>query len=122
MQIDIQIYMQIKPSSLVCARRDKQSAESSHVASKREGHAAIVLTKLTLRQQLSKNNDARIIVKNANIVTNATTVTHANNDALSDSDNINASVAWHHYWSNFDDDNRMLKMKYSFIAPILCIK
>ena len=88
---------------MVCARRDKQSAESSHVASKREGHAAIVLTKLTLRQQLSKNNDARIIVthanivKNANIVTNATTVTHANNDALSNADNINASVAWHHY-------------------------
>ena len=108
--------MQIKPSSLVCARRDKQSAESSHVASKREGHAAIVLTKLTLRQQLSKNNDARIIVKNA------TTVTHANNDALSNTDNINASIVWHHYWSNFDDDNRMLKMKYSFIAPILCIK
>lgn len=122
MQIDIQIYMQIKPSSLVCAKRDKQSAEQSHVASKQEGRAAIVLTKLTLRQQLSKNNDARIRVKNADIVTNATTVTHANNDALSNADNINASVAWHHYWSNFDDDNRMLKMKYSFIAPILCIK
>ena len=122
MQIDIQIYMQIKPSSLVCAKRDKQSAEQSHVASKQEGRAAIVLTELTLRQQLSKNNDARIRVKNADIVTNATTVTHANNDALSNADNINASVAWHHYWSNFDDDNRMLKMKYSFIAPILCIK
>ena len=78
--------MQIKPSSLVCARRDKQSAESSHVASKREGHAAIVLTKLTLRQQLSKNNDARIIV------------THANYDGLSGLDNTNASIAWHHYW------------------------
>ena len=98
MQIDIQINIQIKPSSLVCAKRDKQSAELSHVASKREGHAAIALTKLTLRQQLSKNNDARIIVKNADIVTNATTVTHANNDALNDSDNINASIVWHHYW------------------------
>ena len=103
MQIDIQINIQIKSSSLVCAKRDKQSAELSHVASKREGHAAIALTKLTLRQQLSKNNDARIIVthanivKNANIGTNATTVTHANNDALSDSDNINASIVWHHY-------------------------
>ena len=94
----------------------------SYIASKREGRAAIVLTKLTLRQQLSKNNDARIIVKNANIVKNATTVTHANNDALSDSDNINASIVWHHYWSNFDDDSHMLKMKYSFIVPILCIK
>ena len=80
--------------------------------------ASIVCTKMTLRQQLSKNNDARIIVKNANIVTNANTVTHANNDALSNADNTNASIAWHHYWSNFDDDNRMLKMKYSFIAPI----
>ena len=101
---------------MVCAKRDKQSTVLSYIASKREGHAAIILTKLTLRQQLSKNNDARIRV------THATTVTHANNDALSDSDNINASIVWHHYWSNFDDDNRMLKMKYSFIAPILCIK
>ena len=98
MQIDIQINMQIKPSSLVCAKRDKQSTVLSYIASKREGHAAIALTKLTLRQQLSKNNDARIIVKNANIVTNATTVTHANNDALSNADNINASIVWHHYW------------------------
>lgn len=98
MQIDMQIYMHIKPSRLVCARRDKQSAELSYIASKREGRAAIVLTKLTLRQQLSKNNDARIRVTHADIVTNATTVTHANNDALSNADNINASVAWHHYW------------------------
>ena len=116
MQIDIQINIQIKPSSLVCAKRDKQSTVLSYIASKREDRAAITLTKLTLRQQLSKNNDARIRV------THATTVTHANNDVLSDSDNINASIVWHHYRSNFDDDNRMLKMKYSFIAPILCIK
>lgn len=74
------------------AKRDKQSAELSYIASKREGRASIGLTKLTLRQQLSKNNDARIMVTHANIVT------HANNDALSDSDNTNASVAWHHYW------------------------
>ncbi|WP_413500286.1 hypothetical protein [Psychrobacter maritimus] len=114
--------MQIKPSSLVCAKRDKQSTVLSYIAFKREGHAAIALTKLTLRQQLSKNNDARIRVTHADIVKNATTVTHANNDALSDSDNINASIVWHHDWSNFDDDNRMLKMKYLFIAPILCIK
>ena len=98
MQIDMQIYIQIKPSSLVCAKRDKQSAELSHVASKREDRAAITLTKLTLRQQLSKNNDARIRVTHADIVKIATTVTHANNDALSNADNINASVAWHHYW------------------------
>ena len=98
MQIDIQINIQIKPSSLVCARRDKQSTVLSYIASKREGRAAIALTKLTLRQQLSKNNDARIRVTHADIVKNATTVTHANNDVLSNADNINASVAWHHYW------------------------
>ena len=83
---------------MVCAKRDKQSAELSHVASKREGHAAIALTKLTLRQQLSKNNDARIRVTHADIVKNANIVTHANNDALSNADNINASIVWHHYW------------------------
>lgn len=70
----------------VRAKRDKQSAEWSYIASKREGRASIALTKLTLHQQLSKNNDARIIV------------THANNTALSDSDNSVASLAWHHYW------------------------
>ena len=98
MQIDIQINIQIKPSSLVCAKRDKQSTVLSYIASKREGRAAIALTKMTLRQQLSKNNDARIRVTHADIVTNATTVTHANNDALSNADNINASIVWHHYW------------------------
>ena len=59
--------------------------------------ASIVCTKMTLRQQLSKNNDARIRVTHADIVTNATTVTHANNDALSNADNTNASIVWHHY-------------------------
>ena len=68
------------------AKRDTQSAELSYSASKREGRASIALTKLTLRQQLSKNNDARIIV------------THANYDGLSGLDNTNASIAWHHYW------------------------
>lgn len=92
MQIDMQIYIQIKPSSLVCAKRDKQSTVLSYIASKREGHAAVALTKLTLRQQLSKNNDARIRVTHADIVT------HANNDVLSNADSINASVVWHHYW------------------------
>lgn len=67
-------------------KRDKQSAELSYTASKREGRAAIALTKLTLRQQWSKNNDARIIV------------THADNDVLSDLDHSTARVAWHHYW------------------------
>ncbi|OXL20290.1 DUF4105 domain-containing protein [Psychrobacter sp. DAB_AL32B] len=68
------------------AKRDQQSAEWSYIASKREGRASIALTKLTLRQQLSKNNDARIVV------------THANNAALSDLDSSAASLAWHHYW------------------------
>ncbi|SLJ83277.1 DUF4105 domain-containing protein [Psychrobacter sp. DAB_AL43B] len=68
------------------AKRDQQSAELSYIASKREGRASIALTKLTLRQQLSKNNDARIVV------------THANNAALSDLDSSAASLAWHHYW------------------------
>ena len=98
MQIDIQINIQIKPSSLVCAKRDKQSTVLSYIAFKREGRAAIALTKMTLRQQLSKNNDARIRVTHADIVTNATIVTHANNDVLSNADNINASIVWHHYW------------------------
>ena len=74
------------------AKRDTQSAELSYSASKREGRASIALTKLTLRQQLSKNNDARIIVTHANIET------HADYDALSGLDNTNASIAWHHYW------------------------
>ena len=93
----MQINMQIKLSSLVCAKRDKQSTVLSYIASKRESHAAIALTKLTLRQQLSKNNDARIRVTHADIVKKATTVTHANNDALSNADNTNASIVWHHY-------------------------
>ena len=74
------------------AKRDKQSAELSYIASKREGRASIALTKLTLRQQLSKNNDARLIM------TYSDTVMANNSVVLGDSDTIDAAVAWHHYW------------------------
>ena len=64
------------------AKGENKAAELSYVASKREGRSSIALTKLTLRQELSKNNDARIIM------------TYAKGD----SDHLNAGVAWHHYW------------------------
>ena len=64
------------------AKIENKAAELSYVASKREGRSSIALTKLTLRQELSKNNDARIIV------------TYAKGDG----DHLNAGVAWHHYW------------------------
>ena len=67
------------------AKRGYQGAELSYIVSKREGRASVSLATLTVRQQLSKNNDARIIL------------THTDN-ALNDSDNLNAAVAWHHYW------------------------
>lgn len=70
----------------VRAKYNKQSAELSYTASKREGRPSVAFTELTLRQQLSKNNDARIIV------------THTNNAASSDSDSPVVNLAWHHYW------------------------
>ncbi|WP_201606253.1 DUF4105 domain-containing protein [Psychrobacter immobilis] len=73
-------------------KRNNQSAELSYVTSKREGRATIDLTKLTLRQQLSKNNDARLIM------TYSDTVMADNSVVLGDSDKIDAAVAWHHYW------------------------
>ena len=73
-------------------KRNNQSAELSYVTSKREGRAAIDFTKLTLRQQLSKNNDARLIM------TYSDTVMADNSVVLGDSDTIDAAVAWHHYW------------------------
>ncbi|MGO2125662.1 lipoprotein N-acyltransferase Lnb domain-containing protein [Psychrobacter sp.] len=76
----------------VRAKRDRQSAELSYIASKREGRTSMNLTKLTLRQQLSKNDDARIVV------TYSDTVTADNNAILDDIDKLNAAIAWHHYW------------------------
>lgn len=73
-------------------KRDHQSAELSYIASKREGRTAIDITKLTLRQQLSKNNDARLIV------TYSDSVTSDNDGVLNETDNLNAAMAWHHYW------------------------
>ncbi|MGP4846454.1 hypothetical protein ACTXGQ_20230, partial [Marinobacter sp. 1Y8] len=46
--------------------------------------------KLILRQQLSKNNDARLIVIYSD------TVMADNSVVLGDSDKIDAAVAWHH--------------------------
>ena len=73
-------------------KRNNQSAELSYVTSKREGRTAIDVAKLILRQQLSKNNDARLIV------TYSDTVMADNSVVLGDSDKIDAAVAWHHYW------------------------
>lgn len=66
----------------VRAKHEHQAAELSYIASKREGHSSVTLTKLTLRQQLSKNNDARIII------------TYTKND----SHDLDGGIAWHHYW------------------------
>ena len=73
-------------------KRNNQSAELSYVTSKREGRTAIDVAKLILRQQLSKNNDARLIV------TYSDTVMADNSVVLGESDKIDAAVAWHHYW------------------------
>ncbi|KAF0569450.1 hypothetical protein FQV37_2765 [Psychrobacter nivimaris] len=73
-------------------KRNNQSAELSYVTSKREGRTAIDVAKLTLRQQLSKNNDARLIM------TYSDTVMADNSVVLGDSNTIDAAIAWHHYW------------------------
>ena len=73
-------------------KRNNQSAELSYVTSKREGRTAIDVAKLILRQQLSKNNDARLIV------TYSDTVMADNSVVLGDSNTIDAAIAWHHYW------------------------
>lgn len=68
------------------AKKEGRAAELSYAQYKREGRDAVATTRLTLRQQLSKNNDARIIV------------THVDNEGLIESEGTNAGVAWHHYW------------------------
>lgn len=73
-------------------KRNNQSAELSYITSKREGRTAIDVAKLILRQQLSKNNDARLIV------TYSDTVMADNSGVLGDSNTIDAAIAWHHYW------------------------
>jgi hypothetical protein len=63
-----------------------QAAELSYTTSKREGRPTLSQTELTLRQQLSKNNDARIIVS------------HYNNRAVNNADSVTATaVAWYYY-------------------------
>ena len=76
----------------VRAKRERQSVELSYTASTREGRAAIDLTKLTLRQQLSKNDDVRLIT------TYSDNMTSDNSAVLSNKGNLNAAMAWHHYW------------------------
>ena len=61
-----------------------RAAQLSYQVIKREAHASAKLTELTLRQQLSKNNDARIIV------------THGR--GTDDADGVTTRAAWHHYW------------------------
>lgn len=76
----------------VRAKRERQSVELSYTASTREGRAAIDLTKLTLRQQLSKNNDVRLMM------TYSDSMRSDNSAVLSNKDNLNTAMAWHHYW------------------------
>ncbi|MBI0425750.1 DUF4105 domain-containing protein [Psychrobacter sp. NG27] len=76
----------------VRAKRERQSVELSYTASTREGRAAIDLTKLTLRQQLSKNNDVRLMM------TYSDSMRSDNSAVLSNRDNLNTAMAWHHYW------------------------
>ena len=76
----------------VRAKRERQSVELSYTASTREGRAAIDLTKLTLRQQLSENNDVRLMM------TYSDSMRSDNSAVLSNKDNLNTAMAWHHYW------------------------
>lgn len=72
------------------AKKKGQAAELTYTLNKREGRSSLSQTELTLRQQLSKNNDARIIITH--------TDTDSNNSVVNDSDSVRAGVAWHHYW------------------------
>lgn len=72
------------------AKKKGQAAELTYTLNKREGRSSLSQTELTLRQQLSKNNDARIIITH--------TDTDYNNSVVNDSDSVRAGVAWHHYW------------------------
>ncbi|MGE6795661.1 DUF4105 domain-containing protein [Psychrobacter okhotskensis] len=74
------------------AKKKGQAAELTYTLNKREGRSSLSQTELTLRQQLSKNNDARIII------THTDTDTDSNNSVVNDSDSVRAGVAWHHYW------------------------
>jgi hypothetical protein len=72
------------------AKRQGQAAELTYTLNKREGRSSLSQTELTLRQQLSKNNDARIIITH--------TDTHSNTSVVNESDSVSAGVAWHYYW------------------------
>ena len=65
-------------------KEQDHAAELSYALTKRESHATAQLTTLTLRQELSKNNDARLIMTYG--------------EDTYDMDGVAASAAWHHYW------------------------
>ena len=68
------------------AKREGRSLEISHKQIARSASKSVATTTLTLRQQLSKNNDARLLIS------------HVNNDNLADDGSVTAGIAWHHYW------------------------
>ena len=68
------------------AKRQGQAAELTYTTHTRKGRSSLSQTELTLRQQLTKNNDARIIV------------IHSNNSSVDDVDNLTSKLAWNHYW------------------------
>ncbi len=68
------------------AKKQGRAAELTYTTNKREGRSVLSQTKLTLRQQLSKNNDARIMM------------TYTDNSLLDDADGLTTGIAWHHYW------------------------
>lgn len=80
------------------AKRQAQAAELTYTINKREGRSLLSQTKLTLRQQLSKNNDARIMITHTDTHSSTDSNTHSSNGVVVDSDSVSAGVAWHHYW------------------------
>ena len=69
-------------------KRRGQAAELTYNAIKRIDRSSLFETQLTLRQQLSKNDDARIII----------THTDATGSVADEIEGLDAGVAWHHYW------------------------
>ena len=69
-------------------KRQGQAAELTYNAIKRIDRSSLFETQLTLRQQLSKNDDARIII----------TQTDITGSVADEIEGLDAGVAWHHYW------------------------
>ncbi|WP_230656203.1 lipoprotein N-acyltransferase Lnb domain-containing protein [Psychrobacter sp. I-STPA10] len=78
-------------------KQQKQSAQLSYTATKRASHEIVQQAQLTLRQQINKNNDIRLV---ADYIHQDSQDNHQNiNNQHSSSDKDNAlSVVWHHYW------------------------